>query len=247
LPEPKDDSPALVAENLSVCYGDAVALSRVSFRVGRGKALAVLGANGAGKSSLARAVSGLVPAAAGRVVFNGEEFDGWPAYRIRRAGLVHLPEGRGVFRGLSVIDNLRMAVATLESREARQQGMELALEIFPTLAVRRNQRARLLSGGEQQMLSLARVLATSPRLLIADEMSLGLAPKLVDVVFEGLERARQTGITVIMIEQYVHRALAFADDCLVLQRGAVAWSGSARAAGNEVLSRYLGDAMTAAS
>jgi ABC-type branched-subunit amino acid transport system ATPase component len=246
-PEPARESAALVAEGLSVRYGDAVALTGVSFQVGQGKALAVLGANGAGKSTLARALSGLVPISKGKVVFDGEEIDRWPAYRIRRAGLVHLPEGRGVFRGLSVIDNLRLAAGTLEGRQARHQAVELALEIFPTLAARRNQRASLLSGGEQQMLSLARVLATSPKLLVADEMSLGLAPRLVDVVFDGLNRARQTGVTVIMIEQYVHRALEFADACLVLQRGSVAWSGPARAAGNEVLSRYLGDAMTAAS
>ena len=246
-PEPARESAALAAEDLSVRYGDAVALTGVSLQVEQGKALAVLGANGAGKSTLARALSGLVPVSNGKVVFDGKEIDRWPAYRIRRAGLVHLPEGRGVFRGLSVIDNLRMAAATLEGRQARHQGVELALEIFPTLAARRNQRASLLSGGEQQMLSLARVLATSPKLLVADEMSLGLAPKLVDVVFDGLNRARQAGVTVIMIEQYVHRALEFADACLVLQRGAVAWSGPARAAGNEVLSRYLGDAMTVAS
>jgi ABC-type branched-subunit amino acid transport system ATPase component len=246
-PEPSGESAALAAEHLSVRYGDAVALTSVSFQVGRGKALAVLGANGAGKSSLARALSGLVPVSSGKVVFDGKQIDGWPAYRIRRAGLVHLPEGRGVFRGLSVIDNLRMAAATLEGRQARRQGVELALEIFPILAARRNQRARLLSGGEQQMLSLARALATSPSVLVADEMSLGLAPKLVDVVFDGLNRARQAGVTVIMIEQYVHRALEFADACLVLQRGSVAWSGPATAAGNEVLSRYLGDAMTVAS
>jgi ABC-type branched-subunit amino acid transport system ATPase component len=246
-PEPSGDSAALTAQSLSVRYGDAIALSNVSLRVGHGKALAVLGANGAGKSTLARALSGLVPISAGKVVFDGEKIDGWPAYRIRRAGLVHLPEGRGVFRGLTVIDNLRMAAATLEGREARRQGVELALEIFPTLAARRNQRASLLSGGEQQMLSLARALATSPKLLVADEMSLGLAPKLVDVVFDGLNRARQAGVTVIMIEQYVHRALGFADECLVLQRGSVAWSGPARSAGNELLSRYLGGAMTVAS
>jgi ABC-type branched-subunit amino acid transport system ATPase component len=247
LREPAREAAALAAEDLSVRYGDAVALTGVSFQVGQGRALAVLGANGAGKSTLARALSGLVPISRGKVVFDGEEIDRWPAYRIRRAGLVHLPEGRGVFRGLSVIDNLRMAAATLEGRQARHQGVELALDIFPTLAARRNQRASLLSGGEQQMLSLARVLATSPKLLVADEMSLGLAPKLVDVVFDGLNRARQAGVTVIMIEQYVHRALDFADACLVLQRGSVAWSGPARAAGNEVLSRYLGDAMTVAS
>jgi ABC-type branched-subunit amino acid transport system ATPase component len=248
LPLPRTvSSVALSVENLSVRYGEAVALSGVSLSIGAGRALAVLGANGAGKSSLARAISGLVPSADGRILFGGQEIHGWPAHRVRRAGLVHLPEGRAVFPGLTVTDNLRMAATTLEGRQARRDGVELALEIFPSLAERRNQTARLLSGGEQQMLSLARALAAAPKLLVADEMSLGLAPMMVDLVFDGLARARQAGVTVIMIEQYVHRALAFADECLVLQRGAVAWSGPASAARSEVLSRYLGDAMAAPS
>jgi ABC-type branched-subunit amino acid transport system ATPase component len=236
---------ALVVDDLEVRYGDAVALSGVSFAVERGTALAVLGANGAGKSSLARAVSGLVAPRDGRVVFDGEDITRWQPHRIRRQGLVHLPEGRGVFRGLTVTDNLRMAAATVPNRSGRRQGVELALEIFPALAARRRQPASLLSGGEQQMLSLARALATSPKLLVADEMSLGLAPMMVDVMFEGLARARQAGVTIIMIEQYVHRALGFADSCLVLQRGAVAWSGPAGAARGDLLSHYLGEALTA--
>ena len=238
---------ALEVENLCVRYGDATALSGVSFSVNSGKALVVLGANGAGKSSLARAVSGLVPPASGSVRFGGTEIAGWPAYQIRRAGMVHLPEGRGIFRDLTVIDNLRMAVSHLRGRQARAHAVDTALEIFPALADRRRQKASLLSGGEQQMLSLARALATSPRMLIADEMSLGLAPKLVDLVFDGLDVARQAGITVVMIEQYVHRALAFADDCLILQRGETVWSGPAKNAGGEVLRHYLGDAIASGS
>jgi branched-chain amino acid transport system ATP-binding protein len=235
----------LTVDNLCVRYGDAVALNGVSFSITEGKALAVLGANGAGKSSLARAISGLVPPSGGHVTLAGREITKRSAHRIRRMGLVHLPEGRGVFRGLSVIDNLRMAAGTMESRRARRDAVELALEIFPGLASRRGQTAGLLSGGEQQMLSLARALATSPKLIIADEMSLGLAPLVVDLVFDGLVRARSAGVTVIMIEQYVHRALGFADDCLVLQRGAIAWQGSAKDAHGEVVRHYLGDAMTA--
>jgi ABC-type branched-subunit amino acid transport system ATPase component len=217
----------------------------VSFSVGGGKALAVLGANGAGKSSLARAVSGLVRPSGGRIVLAGEEIGGWTPDRIRRAGLVYLPESRGVFRSLTVMENLRMAAA-LEGRRARREAVDRALEMFPALAARRRQPACLLSGGEQQMLSLARALAAFPRLLIADEMSLGLAPKMVDLVFDGLARARQAGVTLIMIEQYVHRALAFADDCLVLQRGEQAWNGPASAAHGEVLRHYLGDTLMTA-
>jgi branched-chain amino acid transport system ATP-binding protein len=235
--------PALVVEDLTVRYGDAIGLAGVSFTVPSGTALAVLGPNGAGKSTLARAVSGLVPAASGRVALGDEDISAWPAYAVRRAGLVHLPEGRGVFRSLTVAENLRMAVSSVR-RADQDAAVDLALTTFPQLAPRRRQLAGRLSGGEQQMLSLARALATSPRLLVADELSLGLAPKLVDMVFEGLERTRAAGVTVLMIEQYVHRALAFADECLVLLRGSVAWQGSAQAAGTEVLRHYLGDAMT---
>ncbi|HEY1635519.1 MAG TPA: ATP-binding cassette domain-containing protein [Acidimicrobiales bacterium] len=238
-------SSLLTVEGLSVRYGEASGLSGVSFSVGGGKALAVLGANGAGKSSLARAVSGLVRPSGGRIVLAGEEIGGWTPDRIRRAGLVYLPESRGVFRSLTVMENLRMAAA-LEGRRARREAVDRALEMFPALAARRRQPACLLSGGEQQMLSLARALAAFPRVLIADEMSLGLAPKMVDLVFDGLARARQAGVTLIMIEQYVHRALAFADDCLVLQRGELAWNGPASAAHGEVLRHYLGDTLMTA-
>jgi ABC-type branched-subunit amino acid transport system ATPase component len=240
-----DSAPVITVVDLRVRYGDATALAGVSFSVGAGRALAVLGANGAGKSTLARAVSGLVPPCGGSVVFAGQDIWRWPAHRIREAGLVHLPEGRGVFRSLTVNENLRMAAASLPGRQARRDAIDLAMEIFPALADRRRSTASLLSGGEQQMLSLARALVTSPQLLVADEMSLGLAPKLVDRVFEGLERARAQGIAVIMIEQYVHRALAFADECMVLERGEVAWIGPAGAAGDEILRHYLGEAMSA--
>jgi ABC-type branched-subunit amino acid transport system ATPase component len=242
-----EQGPLLAVQDLSVRYGDATALTDISFTLQQGKALAVLGANGAGKSSLARAISGLVHPAAGTITFNGQPITGHSPNRIRRQGMIHLPEGRGVFRGLSVIDNLRMAARVETGRKNRRDAVELALEIFPGLADRRNQTAGLLSGGEQQMLSLARALATNPKLIIADEMSLGLAPLVVDLVFDGLARARTTGVTVIMIEQYVHRALAFADHCLVLQRGTIAWQGNANDAQNEILRHYLGDAMTAAS
>lgn len=235
----------LAVEGVDVRYGDALALSDVSFTLGQGLALAVLGVNGAGKSSLARALSGLVPVTGGRILIDGEPVETWSADRIRRAGVVHLPEGRGVFRSLSVLNNLRMAAKVVSGRKDRRSAVGLAMEIFPVLADRRRQVAGSLSGGEQQMLSLARALATAPKLLIADEMSLGLAPRMVEIVFEGLGRARQAGVSVIMIEQYVHRALAFADQCLLLQRGSVAWSGPAGAAAGELLGRYIGPAMTA--
>jgi branched-chain amino acid transport system ATP-binding protein len=185
--------------------------------------------------------------ARGQIRLGGEDTKGWAPYRLRRAGLVYLPETRGLFRSLTVMDNLRMAARPLEDRSERRAAVERSLELFPALANRRRLPARLLSGGEQQMLSLARALATFPKILIADELSLGLAPTVVDLVFDGLARAREAGVTLIMIEQYVHRALDFADDCLVLQRGELVWSGSAADAHGEVLRHYFGDAMVAAS
>ncbi len=240
-------APALAVEDLCVRYGDAVAISGISFQIPPGRALAVLGPNGAGKSSLARALAGLVPAAAGRVALAGEDVTNRPPHRIRRAGLIYLPEGRGIFRSLSVTENLLMAAGVERGgRRARRQALDRAFEYFPVLAERRRLRAQQLSGGEQQMLSLARALMTSPTMLIADELSLGLAPTIVDVVFDGLRRARAEGVTVMMIEQYVHRALEFADECLVLQRGATVWQGSAGSAGADILRHYLGESMAVA-
>ncbi len=231
----------LEVRDLDVCYGSSQALFGVTLTVPRGGVLAILGTNGAGKSTLARAVSGLVPCAAGRVFLDGEDVTGRPPHRIRRLGLTYIPEGRGIFPGLSVIDNLRMAVAQ-ERRSDRPQAIERAIEHFPVLGNRRTQRAGSLSGGEQQMLALARALAVSPKVIIADEMSLGLAPLVTESVFEGLEKACQSGITLVLTEQFVHRALAMATGCVILTRGRVGWSGPAAEAGQEVIDRYLGEA-----
>jgi branched-chain amino acid transport system ATP-binding protein len=233
--------PILEVRDLDVRYGTSHALFDVSLDVAPGTVLAVLGVNGAGKSTLARAVSGLVAPAGGRVRFDGRDITGLPAHKIRKLGLTYIPEGRGIFPGLSVIDNLRMAVAQ-EKRADRPAAIERAVEHFPVLGKRTEQRAGSLSGGEQQMLALARALAVSPKLIIADEMSLGLAPLIAEAVFEGLEEAKRSGITVVLSEQFVHRALSMADHCVILTRGRVGWSGPAGDAGQEVIDRYLGEA-----
>src|SRR3984957_19501592 len=231
----------LAVENLNVSYGPSQALFDLSLEVTAGSVTAILGANGAGKSTLARTVSGLVPAASGRVTFDGVVVTGQSAHHIRKLGLTYIPEGRGIFPGLSVIDNLRMAVAQ-EKRGERAQAIDRATELFPVLGQRRAQRAGSLSGGEQQMLALARALAVPPRLIIADEMSLGLAPLVAETVFQSLDVARKSGITIVLIEQFVHRALQLADHCIILTRGQVGWSGAASQAQQEVLDRYLGEA-----
>jgi branched-chain amino acid transport system ATP-binding protein len=234
----------LRVEELQVRYGPALALSNVSLTLRTGDVVAVLGANGAGKSTLARTVSGLVPAGRGTITFDGKDITRWPAYRVRRGGIVYLPEGRGIFPALTVTENIQMA-ADLLPRAVRRQAIDDALELFPNLAARRSTRAGLLSGGEQQMLSLSRGLVTRPKLIIADEMSLGLAPKMVDMVFDSLGRLKAAGVTMIIIEQFVHRALAFADQCVLLSRGQVAWQGAPGAADREILARYLGESADA--
>jgi branched-chain amino acid transport system ATP-binding protein len=226
--------------DLEVAYGEARALFGVSLTVPRGSVTAILGANGAGKSSLASAIAGVVRPRAGRVEFDGTDITGQASHTISRLGLAYVPESRNLFAHLSVKDNLWAQLRFSLPRAQRKDAYERALELFPVLAERRRQAAGTLSGGEQQMLSLARVLAASPKLLIADEMSLGLAPKMVDLVFESLERARNEGITVLLIEQFVERALGFADQAVVLRHGLVGWHGAAADAGDELLAEYLG-------
>lgn len=235
--------PLLRVEDLSVRYGAAQSLFDVSIEIPANGVLAVLGSNGAGKSTLARAVSGLVPSSAGRIWFDGHDITTWSPTRIRRAGLIHMPEGRGVFPGLTVLENLRMALTT--EKGSKEEFLERAFTLFPVLEQRRKQLAGTLSGGEQQMLSLARALMVLPKMVIADEMSLGLAPKLVDVVFESLGRMREAGVAVLMIEQFASRALSFADQAIILQRGSVTWAGRADEAGEELLHAYLGGATAA--
>jgi branched-chain amino acid transport system ATP-binding protein len=239
--------PLLSIQNLDVKYAAVQALFDVSFDVPQGAVVAVLGANGAGKSTLARSVSGLVPSVGGRVTFAGKDITKARPHDIRRDGLVHIPEGRGIFPGLTVHENLRMAVRRVGTPDQRSNAVDHAYELFPRLAERRRQRAGTLSGGEQQMLALARALAVPPKLIIADEMSLGLAPLVVDFVFENIERASQTGVTILLIEQFIHRALGLASQCVILKQGAVVWTGPAEHARQEVLDRYLGESADAMS
>jgi branched-chain amino acid transport system ATP-binding protein len=240
-------SPEIVlrADSLNVRYGASQALFDVSVDIPAGQVLALLGPNGAGKSTVARALSGLVPLTSGSIDFEGRDISKMPAHQRKNAGLTYVPEGRGIFPGLSVLDNLKMAARRAGGRSEREAAVARAIELFPILGSRSHQRAGSLSGGEQQMLSLGRALAVEPKLLIADEMSLGLAPIVVDAVFQSLEQVRDAGISVLLIEQFVHRALGIASQCVILSRGRVGWSGPAADAGLEVLDRYLGEAKSA--
>jgi branched-chain amino acid transport system ATP-binding protein len=233
-------APLLDVTDVEVAYGEARALFGVSFSVPAGSVTAVLGANGAGKSSLASAIAGVVHPRAGRIVFDGHDITGKSSHTIAKLGLAYVPESRNLFPHLSVKDNLWAQLRFSLPRSERKDAFDRAMEMFPVLADRRSQAAGTLSGGEQQMLALARVLAASPKLLIADEMSLGLAPRIVDLVFESLRRARDEGVTVLLIEQFVERALGFADQAVVLRHGLVGWQGAAGDAGGELLAEYLG-------
>ncbi len=221
-----DANALLELRDVDAAYGPFRALFDVSFSVGEGKVVALLGGNGAGKTTVARVVTGLVPITAGQVRFDGKDISGMPPWRIAPLGVVHAPEGRSVFSSLTVEDNLVLDFRRNLGRKGVAGALAQAYELFPRLGERRQQLAGTLSGGEQRMLSLARVLVRPPRLLVLDELSLGLAPIIIDEVYATLDKVRQTGTTMLIIEQYVGHALNIADTVVLLQHGAVVYDGS---------------------
>jgi ABC-type branched-subunit amino acid transport system ATPase component len=235
----------LAVEKLGAGYGAVNVLRGVDLSVEQGGFVAVLGANGAGKSTLMRALSGLSRPVTGEIRLGHDPIAPLPANQIAARGLVLVPEGRQVFPELSVIDNLRLGAYARPAGDSEQQ-VEALLERFPQLAARRNQRAGLLSGGEQQMLAIARGLIARPRVLMLDEPSLGLAPKLVEGLYDLLAELRDEGVTILLVDQTAVMALSVADRAYVLQSGAIAHSGSARELGSDpVLAQaYLGAGKT---
>ncbi len=217
--------PILDVAGLSASYGTFRALFDVSFRVPDGAVVALLGSNGAGKSTVARVVSGLVPSTAGTVHLAGTDITRMAANRIAGQGLSHVPEGRAIFSSLTVEENLTLAFRRAAGRKRIKDLLGRAYLAFPILAERRQQRAGTLSGGQQRILSLAKVLALPPRLLIVDELSLGLAPVIVDAVYDGLAAIRDAGSSILIVEQQIDRALGLADEAVLLAKGSVAWSG----------------------
>ena len=230
----------LEVDHLEVCYGEAIAVSDVSLWIDDGEVVSVLGANGAGKSSLAAAIAGVVTPSGGSVLLDGVDTTGWPSYRMSASGVVYVPEGRGIFPNLTVIDNLRAMLRWSLPSIKRSAALERAFEMFPVLDERRRQQAGTLSGGEQQMLGLARVLVGEPKVVIADELSMGLAPMMVDAVFDALHRAREAGVTIMLVEQYVDRALELADRAVLMRNGVVAWTGPSGEAHDEWVAGYMG-------
>jgi branched-chain amino acid transport system ATP-binding protein len=232
----------LDVRDLSVSYGSAQALDRVSLSVGDGEVVALIGANGAGKTTLLRTISGLKRAASGEITFLGERIEGTSAHRIVRMGVAHVPEGRMVFGPMTVLDNLRMGAYLRRDRAAVEADLERMFTLFPVLKERRRQQAESLSGGEQQMLAVARALMAQPRLLLMDEPSMGLSPRMVEHVGEMIRDIHATGISVLLVEQNATMALALADRAYVLEVGAVTLACSAEEAScnDAVRQAYLG-------
>jgi branched-chain amino acid transport system ATP-binding protein len=227
----------LALDAVEAGYGPFHALFGVSFSIAPGTVTALLGANGSGKTTVARVCSGLVHPTAGTVTFAANDITAKKAYEVARLGVAHAPEGRSVFASLSVEENLALEFRSQLGRDEAQSAIDRAYELFPRLGERSRQIAGSLSGGEQRMLSLARVLARPPKLLIVDELSLGLAPIIVDEVYANLAKVAATGTALLVIEQYVEHALALADQVVVLQQGRVSYLGPTLAA--EELAAYL--------
>jgi branched-chain amino acid transport system ATP-binding protein len=232
---------ALEVCGISVSYGGVRALRDLSFVVPEGSVVALLGPNGAGKSTTLRTISGIIRAESGTIWAGGKRIDGTPAYKIARKGIVHVPEGRGIFPNLSVRENLEMAVA---SPAGVEDPISQGAALFPVLGERLRQQAGSLSGGEQQMLSLARALMTKPRLLMVDEISMGLAPIIVSELFEVLRGLAQQGTSLLLVEQYVEAALELADYVYVMEKGGIADVGEAADLRHErsLTGAYLGSA-----
>ncbi|HFU4350810.1 TPA: ABC transporter ATP-binding protein [Streptococcus suis] len=232
----------LKVENLSVHYGVIEAVKNVSFEVNEGEVVTLIGANGAGKTSILRTISGLVRPSSGTISFLGNEIQKVPARKIVADGLSQVPEGRHVFAGLTVMENLEMGAFLRNNREEYQVNLKKIFARFPRLEERKNQDAATLSGGEQQMLAMGRALMSQPKLLLLDEPSMGLAPIFIQEIFDIIQDIQKQGTTVLLIEQNANKALAIADRGYVLETGKVALSGTGKEllASEEVKKAYLG-------
>ena len=234
--------PMLSVRNLEVRYGDLIGVADVSLEVPQGGMVALLGSNGAGKTTTLNPIAGLIPASSGRIDFEGEPIAGRPAYAIVRKGLALSPEGWRLFTQQSVESNLRLGATPLADKSRLPDLLAHVYEIFPRLAERRRQRAGTMSGGERQMLAVGRALMSDPRLLMLDEPSLGLAPAIVESMYETFGRLHKAGLTILLAEQSVELALEFADHAYVLQVGRSVLSGpAAELADNAEVQRvYMG-------
>jgi len=216
----------LRVKNIDVFYGLAQALWDVSFRVEEGEIVAIVGSNGAGKTTILKTISGLISPSSGAIEFNGERLDKIPSHLVVEKGIALVPEGRGLFPFSTVLANLELGAYTKKARRKIKKNLEYVFELFPVLKERKNQLAGTLSGGEQQMLAVARGLMSSPDLLMLDEPSLGLAPKIVVKILEIVRQLHRQGITILLVEQNVHSALNLCDRGYVLENGRIVMEGS---------------------
>ena len=232
----------LEVKNLDVHYGVFQGVRDVSFEVNQGEVVSLIGANGAGKTSILRTISGLVRPSNGTITFEGQEIQKTPAQKIVASGLSQVPEGRHVFPGLSVLENLEMGAFLRKNREENAQNLKHVFQRFPRLEERKTQDAATLSGGEQQMLAMGRALMSQPKLLLLDEPSMGLAPIFIQEIFEIIKDIQKQGTTVLLIEQNANMALSIADRGYVLETGKVILSGTGKEllASDEVRKAYLG-------
>jgi branched-chain amino acid transport system ATP-binding protein len=232
----------LEVKDLRVFYGAIEALRGVSLRVEQGEVVTLIGANGAGKSTTLRTISGLLEPKSGTIHFDGEEIQGLQPHKIVKAGLVQVPEGREIFANLTVDENLQLGAFLRKDKAAIRADRERALELFPRVRERLTQQAGTLSGGEQQMLAIARALVARPKLLMLDEPSLGLAPQLVRIIFQVIREINQAGTTILLVEQNANMALQVAHRAYVIEVGKIRMEGPAAelAASDEVRKAYLG-------
>jgi branched-chain amino acid transport system ATP-binding protein len=229
-------------DKVDVSYGSVRVLHGITFQMAKGECLALLGSNGAGKSTILKTISGLLNPDGGSIVFMEERIDHLPAFEVAKAGIAHVPEGRHVFPQLSVEENLDMGSYLPEAKKQRKRTKEWVYSIFPVLEERRRQMAGTLSGGEQQMMAIGRGLMLKPRLLMLDEPSLGLAPITIDGVYEKLEEIRREGVSILLVEQDVLRALRICDRGYVLENGRIHLEGTREQllANSEIKAAYLG-------
>ena len=232
----------LEVDNIQAYYGNIHALKGVSLTVDKGEIVTLIGGNGAGKSTTLRCISGLMRPRTGSITFEGEGLEKYPPHKLISKGIAMVPEGRGIFGKLSVLENLQMGAFYRNDKDGIAQDLQKVYDLFPRLEERQKQVAGTLSGGEQQMLATARALMARPRLLLMDEPSMGLAPVLVDLIFETIEEINKNGTTILLVEQNAHIALQVADRGYVLQTGEIVLSDSAKALQKDptVQKAYLG-------
>lgn len=232
----------LKVTDLKVYYGVIQAIKGISFEVNEGEVIALIGANGAGKTTILHTITGLVEAKSGTVEFEGTNITKMPGHKIVTLGMAHVPEGRRVFSELTVLENLRMGAYTRKDKNEVEKSLKMVYERFPRLEERKNQLAGTLSGGEQQMLAMGRALISHPKLLMLDEPSMGLAPILVGQIFAIIRELHQSGTTILLVEQNAEMALQVADRAYVLESGKIALSGTGRelAESDSIKKAYLG-------